>query len=92
MSDLKGDHEMHEIAAVDNNINVDDGNVKAVGVEHSGPEEKAQAQQMLTKSDDLPIWESVKRYKLVSLLAMVAAFSASLDGYRKSLLKNFIEF
>jgi hypothetical protein len=39
---------------------------------------------MRTKADDLTIWQSAKRHKRVSLLAMVAAFSASLDGYRKT--------
>lgn len=39
---------------------------------------------MRTKADDLTIWQSAKRHKRASLLAMVAAFSASLDGYRKT--------
>ena len=41
---------------------------------------------MRTKADDLTIWQSVRRYKRVSVLAMTAAFSASLDGYRKLLV------
>lgn len=40
-------------------------------------------QQMRTKADDLPILVSLRAYKLVSLLAMTAAFCAALDGYRK---------
>ena len=84
MADLKGSHELHDITATDNNINVDDGKIKPINTENSSPEEKGPAQQMRTRADDLPIWESVKRYKLVSSLAMAAAFSASLDGYRTS--------
>ena len=45
--------------------------------------EKANIPIMRTKEDDLGVWQSVKRYKRVSALAMIAAFSASLDGYRK---------
>lgn len=44
---------------------------------------KGEAPQMRLKADDLGIWESVGRYKLVTAVAMAAAFSASLDGYRK---------
>jgi hypothetical protein len=44
---------------------------------------KGDAPQMRLKSDDLGIWESVGRYKLVSAVAMAAAFAASLDGYRE---------
>lgn len=38
---------------------------------------------MRTQADNLTVWQSVKRYRRASLLAMIAAFSASLDGYRK---------
>jgi hypothetical protein len=37
---------------------------------------------MRSKVDDMTVWQSVKQFKLVSLVAMAAAFSASLDGYR----------
>lgn len=37
---------------------------------------------MRTLEDDLSIWQTVGRYKLGTVLAMAAAFSASLDGYR----------
>ena len=84
MGDLKDNHELHDIAATENSINIDDGKAEVVSVEHRNTDEKGPVQQMRTKADDLPIWESVKRYKLVSLLAMAAAFSASLDGYRKT--------
>jgi sugar porter (SP) family MFS transporter len=46
---------------------------------------KGEAPQMRLKSDDLGIWESVGRYRLISAVAMAAAFSASLDGYQISL-------
>lgn len=36
-----------------------------------------------TKDDDLTVWETLKKHRLVVLIAMAAAFSASLDGYRK---------
>jgi hypothetical protein len=38
---------------------------------------------MRSREDDLGIWQCVRRFKTVSLIAMAAAFSASLDGYRK---------
>ena len=38
---------------------------------------------MRSKVDDLSIWQSVRRYKVIGMVAMAAAFSASLDGYRK---------
>lgn len=38
--------------------------------------------------DDLSVWQSVRRFKYVGSIAMVAAFSASLDGYRKSGLEH----
>lgn len=34
--------------------------------------------------DDLGVWQSVRRFKYVGSIAMLAAFSASLDGYRES--------
>lgn len=59
-------------------------------IEHSGTADdvqytssKAGMPVMRSKADDLTVWQSVRRYKFVSLIAMVAAFSASLDGYRK---------
>lgn len=39
--------------------------------------------QMRSKSDDLSVWQSMLQHKFVGLVAMSAAFSASLDGYRK---------
>lgn len=47
---------------------------------------KGGAPVMRSKEDDLSIWQTVRRYKLVSIMAMAAAFSAALDGYRMALL------
>lgn len=38
---------------------------------------------MRSRADDLPIWQTLWRYKAIGLIAMAAAFSASLDGYRE---------
>ncbi|KAB8244826.1 general substrate transporter [Aspergillus flavus] len=40
---------------------------------------------MSYSEDDLSIWQTVRRYKLVSIMAMAAAFSAALDGYQINL-------
>lgn len=37
---------------------------------------------MRSSEDDLSIWRTARRFKLTSTIAMAAAFSASLDGYR----------
>lgn len=38
---------------------------------------------MRSKADELSIWQSLRKNKLVGLIAMSAAFTAALDGYRK---------
>lgn len=53
-------------------------------------DEKAPPPQMRSKSDDLGVWEAVKMYKLVTLVGMCAAFSASLDGYRTFSLNDIL--
>ncbi|KAM5354076.1 hypothetical protein ACJ41O_000726 [Fusarium nematophilum] len=40
---------------------------------------------MRSKFDDLSVWQSMRRYKHVGLIAMTAAFCASLDGYQINL-------
>jgi hypothetical protein len=40
--------------------------------------------QLMSHLDTLSVWQAVKVYKRVTLVAMLAAFSASLDGYRES--------
>lgn len=39
---------------------------------------------MRSQEDDVSIWKSVRRYRRVGYIAMLAAFSASLDGYREA--------
>lgn len=51
--------------------------------EMEGAISKGEVPVMRSKLDDLTVWQSVTRYKLVALVAMAAAFSASLDGYRQ---------
>ncbi len=76
---------------VPTNIRADDSKVDYVNMEHANPTEQqfpsaanVNHAQMRSKLDDLSVWESVKRQKLITIVAMSAAFSASLDGYRKS--------
>ncbi|OGM48645.1 hexose transporter [Aspergillus bombycis] len=64
---------------------------------HEGPEQptaeenehcaigKGGAPVMRSKEDDLSVWQTVRRYKVVSVVAMAAAFSAALDGYQINL-------
>ncbi|KAJ5560572.1 hypothetical protein N7513_002971 [Penicillium frequentans] len=40
---------------------------------------------MRAKSDDLSVWQTLRQFKFISLVAMAASFSASLDGYQISL-------
>lgn len=61
-------------------------------IEYVSPEErdmptKSTGPIMRSREDDLGVWQCVRRFKTVSLIAMTAAFSASLDGYR-----NYIPF
>lgn len=71
-------HNSHDIA-LSNFKNDGDTKHDAEEIEVMG---KGEAPQMRLKSDDLGVWESIGRYKLVTAVAMAAAFSASLDGYR----------
>lgn len=50
--------------------------------------EKGQPVQMKSSLDKLSVWQALKAYKRVSALCMFAAFSASLDGYRKPLVTS----
>lgn len=38
---------------------------------------------MRSKADELGVWRSVLVFKRVGVIAMIAAFCAALDGYRK---------
>lgn len=44
---------------------------------------KQYAQSTRSRVDDISTWQSIQRYRVVGFVAMAAAFSASLDGYRK---------
>ncbi|KAB8256146.1 general substrate transporter [Aspergillus pseudonomiae] len=46
---------------------------------------KGDAPLMRSKEDDLSVWQTVRRYKVISVVAMAAAFSAALDGYQINL-------
>jgi len=67
----KADAEMIEHTAVEQEI------------EMHIPNPKGGAPLMRSKADELSVWQSVRVYKRVGVIAMLAAFSASLDGYRK---------
>jgi hypothetical protein len=43
---------------------------------------------MRSALDDISIWASLSRYKVVTMIAMAAAFSAALDGYRETLFSK----
>ena len=50
------------------------------------PDSQGGAPLMRSKADDLSVWQCVWLYKRVGVISMVAAFAASLDGYRKAFL------
>ena len=52
-------------------------------MKHDGVVTKQYAQPKRSKVDDIGVWQSIQRYRGVGFVAMAAAFSASLDGYRK---------
>jgi hypothetical protein len=45
--------------------------------------------QMRYRLDDLSVLETLKRYKFITVVAMAASFSASLDSHREYSLQNF---
>jgi hypothetical protein len=53
-------------------------------VEHAVDDEPSKQPVMRAKSDDLSVWQTLSNFKFISLVAMAASFSASLDGYRKN--------
>lgn len=55
-----------------------------------GDTAKKGALLMRSDADDLSIWQSVRQYKLLGFVAMAAAFSASLDGYRMKIVSSFL--
>jgi hypothetical protein len=50
---------------------------------------KGDAPVMRSKVDDLSVWQSVRQYKVIGVVAMAAAFSASMDGYRGFFMPSF---
>ncbi|KAJ5205098.1 uncharacterized protein N7498_005977 [Penicillium cinerascens] len=60
-------------------------------IEHAAPKQqpttstKTDGPVMRSRTDGLSVWQCARRFKLVSLVAMAAAFSASLDGYQINL-------
>jgi hypothetical protein len=54
-----------------------------VDIEHVGDVQHSTTIQMKSSMDKVPVFEALVKYKRVALWAMLAAFSASLDGYRK---------
>lgn len=46
---------------------------------------------MRSREDDLSVWQCVVRFKKVSLIAMLASFSAALDGYRENSYPAFLK-
>lgn len=53
--------------------------------EEKMPTTKGDNPLMRSKADELSVWQSAMMFKRVGLIAMTAAFCASLDGYRKRL-------
>jgi hypothetical protein len=55
-------------------------------IEHvARKEDNSPAVQMKSSMDKVPVFEALVKYKRVALWSMLAAFSASLDGYREAL-------
>lgn len=62
-------------------------------VENIVEDEPSKQPIMRAKSDDLSVWQTLRHFKSISLVAMAASFSASLDGYRKpQITKQFQSF
>ena len=61
-------------------------------VETTVEDEPSKQPIMRAKSDDLSVWQTLRQFKFISLVAMAASFSASLDGYRKPQIPNTSQF
>jgi hypothetical protein len=60
------------------------GDDHKVDIEHvARKEDMGPAVQMKSSMDKVPVFEALVKYKRVALWSMLAAFSASLDGYRE---------
>lgn len=68
---------------------MDSTKANSEGIEHAAWEKeqtapsKADAPVKRCQADSLSVWHFARQFKMASLIAMIAAFSASLDGYRK---------
>ncbi|KAJ6024835.1 hypothetical protein N7540_005632 [Penicillium herquei] len=59
--------------------------VEDVALDNLQVAEPSRPHLMRSKEDELSVWQSVLRFKVMSGVAMAAAFSASLDGYQINL-------
>ena len=77
MTTLQADDkpEVFHVDRVDPDPTMDDANMAMA---------KGQIVQFRSELDDMSVWQAAKYYKRIWILCMLAAFSASLEGYRKS--------
>lgn len=70
----------------------DDGEIQAVELQEQRdePAKESVGPLMRSKEDSYGIWRTVLRHKRVGLIAMTAAFCASLDGYQINLNGNIV--
>ncbi|KAJ5256738.1 hypothetical protein N7478_012842 [Penicillium angulare] len=52
---------------------------------HSIDERASNAHVLRSKADELSVWQTARQFKVISMVAMIASFSASLDGYQINL-------
>lgn len=87
-SEQQQSQQQREVSAVAANDiqHTDDIKAETVNIENFDVEDEKNGggAKMRTRADDLGVWESVKRYKLITAVGMAAAFAASMDGYRES--------
>lgn len=62
--------------------------IEGAHVENTVEDEPSKQPIMRAQSDDLSVWQTLRQFKFISLVAMAASFSASLDGYRKAQIYN----
>ena len=76
------------MAAIDPHL-IDSSECKPERVSHyeikDFPPDFHDARQLRSSDDDLGVFQAIKRYKVVTLVSMAAAFCASLDGYQITL-------
>ncbi|OKL57743.1 hypothetical protein UA08_06925 [Talaromyces atroroseus] len=52
---------------------------------HQAEVVKGDSPVVRSEVDDLSVWQSIRQYKVIGMVAMTAAFSASMDGYQINL-------